>query len=146
MSRFILIPFKGTDTTPSDSSRLGKFGEDLAVKYLEVRGYTVILRNFTVTLGRNSAGARVTGEIDIVAEKDGFIFFVEVKTRRVMIGFSPEDSIDRRKKRQIKRAAAKFGRIFKLGANRFKYLAVGIIIGEGAQRPAIRLSEFGVSE
>ncbi|MBQ8409670.1 MAG: YraN family protein [Clostridia bacterium] len=50
---------------------LGRLGEDLASDYLEKNGYHVIARN--LHLSRN--------ELDIVAEDNDYIVFVEVKTR-----------------------------------------------------------------
>ena len=49
----------------------GKWGEDLAVKFLIGRGFKVIERNFFTTVG----------EIDIIAKKGDDYYFVEVKTR-----------------------------------------------------------------
>jgi putative endonuclease len=46
-------------------------GENLAVKYLEERGYRIRHRNWRS--GKN--------EIDIIAENNEFVVFVEVKTR-----------------------------------------------------------------
>ncbi len=50
-------------------NKIGKLGEDIAVKYLVGKGFEVIERNFL----------RRYGEIDIIAKKDGVIRFVEVK-------------------------------------------------------------------
>jgi len=50
----------------------GKSGEDYAAKTLLENGYIIRKRNFSSR----------SGEIDIIAEKDGIIAFVEVKTRR----------------------------------------------------------------
>ena len=50
---------------------LGKFGEDVAVDFLEKDGYKIVGRN--VKFGRH--------ELDIIAEDKTFIVFVEVKTR-----------------------------------------------------------------
>lgn len=51
---------------------LGKKGEDIALVYLQGNGYKIIECNFRTRLG----------EVDIIAEKDDVIYFVEVKTRR----------------------------------------------------------------
>jgi putative endonuclease len=50
---------------------LGAWGESAAAAYLESKGYTIRGRNVRTPYG----------EIDLVAEKDGSIVFVEVKTR-----------------------------------------------------------------
>ncbi len=50
---------------------LGRFGEDVAVNFLEKDGYTIVGRN--IKFGRH--------ELDIIAEDKNFIIFVEVKTR-----------------------------------------------------------------
>ena len=49
--------------------RLGLYGEDLACKYLQANGYTILERNFR---------CRRFGEIDIVASKAGVLSFIEV--------------------------------------------------------------------
>lgn len=53
------------------STGLGVEGEHMATDYLRERGYVIHERNFISRFG----------EIDIIAEKDGFLCFVEVKTR-----------------------------------------------------------------
>ncbi|AMB58191.1 YraN family protein [Microterricola viridarii] len=53
------------------NQRLGRFGEQQAVRYLESTGYRVLERNWRCK----------HGEIDIVAAQDGRLVFVEVKTR-----------------------------------------------------------------
>ena len=50
---------------------LGKFGEDVAVDFLEKEGYKIVGRN--LKFGRH--------ELDIIAEDRYFLVFVEVKTR-----------------------------------------------------------------
>ena len=50
--------------------RLGPAGEAFAAAWLERHGYSIITRNWRTR----------TGEIDIIAEKDGILVFVEVKT------------------------------------------------------------------
>ena len=50
----------------------GKFGEMYAAKHLEQNGYRIICRNYKTKIA----------EIDIIAENDGCLCFVEVKTRK----------------------------------------------------------------
>lgn len=49
----------------------GNIGESLTAEYLKRHGYEIICRNYTIK----------GGEIDIIAQKDEIIAFVEVKTR-----------------------------------------------------------------
>jgi putative endonuclease len=53
------------------NQKIGNWGESVTAKYLEERGYSVLARNVRTPYG----------EIDIVAQKDGFTIFIEVKTR-----------------------------------------------------------------
>jgi len=50
---------------------LGQSGEKKAEKYLISQGYDVLEKNFRCKFG----------EIDLIAQKDGVLVFVEVKTR-----------------------------------------------------------------
>ncbi|MCJ7656735.1 MAG: YraN family protein [Candidatus Atribacteria bacterium] len=70
---------------------IGKFGEDLASKYLEEKGYKIKERNYRTFLG----------EIDIISEYKGNIIFVEVKTRRSDRFGYPEEAINFNKQRKI---------------------------------------------
>jgi putative endonuclease len=54
-----------------DRQNLGKWGEERAVRELERRGYAILARRYRTR----------HGEIDIVADDDGTIVFVEVKVR-----------------------------------------------------------------
>jgi putative endonuclease len=51
---------------------LGDFGERIAVQHLLAKGYRIRERNFRTR----------EGEIDIIAEGDGVLAFVEVRARR----------------------------------------------------------------
>jgi putative endonuclease len=74
---------------------LGGWGEAAAVQYLEANGYTVLARNLRTA----------HGELDIVAEKDGLLVFVEVKTRSSHSFAYPEDSVTPRKQAHMLSAA-----------------------------------------
>ena len=50
----------------------GKFGEDTAAEYLRKKGYRIVQRNFSCRMG----------EIDIIAENEDYLVFVEVKLRK----------------------------------------------------------------
>ncbi|MBI5414758.1 YraN family protein [Candidatus Peregrinibacteria bacterium] len=80
---------------PTLRRQFGDKGEDLAVEYLKKRGYTILDRNFQTQ----------RGEIDIIAEKDKKIFFVEVKSRRNDFFGDAIESITDQKKEKIYRTA-----------------------------------------
>ncbi len=81
-----------------ESKDLGKRGEDLAVELLIKKNYTIIERNYTF---------EKKGEIDIVAKdpENGFLVFVEVKTRGNLNYGEPEYGITENKRRQLKKMA-----------------------------------------
>lgn len=54
------------------SKHTGELGEALARQYLQQRGYRILEINWS----------SIFGELDIVAEREGALTFVEVKTRR----------------------------------------------------------------
>ncbi len=57
---------------PSSNTQIGQRAERVAADYLERLGYQIIDRNFSIP---------GLCEIDIVAAKDGCVYFVEVKYR-----------------------------------------------------------------
>jgi putative endonuclease len=75
--------------------RLGRKGEDIARRRLESDGYSVLHSNYRV--GRL--------EIDLVAEKDGVLVFVEVRTRKGRSFGPPEESITPAKQSHLVNAA-----------------------------------------
>ena len=91
---------KPSDRKPAapKTAETGKAGERLAVRALKRAGYRVLATNWR-TRG---------GEIDIVAEQNGTIVFVEVKTRRSDSFAAPELAVNSKKRRKLARAAWRF--------------------------------------
>ncbi len=75
--------------------KIGFEGEKLAAKYLKRKGYKIIQTNYRCKLG----------EIDIVAEQNKIIVFVEVRTKHSEKLGLPQYSINTAKRGQISRAA-----------------------------------------
>lgn len=73
---------------------LGNIGEDMAIPYLEKRGYSIIERNATF-LG---------GELDIITQCDWLWRFVEVKYRETTMFGMPEDAMTPKKIKTLLRA------------------------------------------
>ena len=81
-------------------AELGRIGERTAALWLEDNGYTIVGRN--VRMGHD--------EIDLVAETDGFVCFVEVKTRRQYPEYrtpegTPAEAVDFKKQTAMVRSA-----------------------------------------
>lgn len=110
------------------TSELGRRGEQLAAEFLEANGYRIVLANFTVPIGRNTRGAAVTGEIDIVAVEDDVLCFVEVKTRSSDEFADPAATVNRRKQRQIIRASRVYRRAFGLSEMERRFDVVSIVL------------------
>ncbi len=79
----------------SETQKIGEIGENVAVKFLVKHGFTVLDRNYT----------KKWGEIDIVAEKDKKIYFVEVKSvnRETPGDYRPEDNMHPKKLQRLAR-------------------------------------------
>ena len=75
--------------------KTGAVYELKAEEYLLRKGYKILERNF-----RNRSG-----EIDLIAKKDGQLHFVEVKYRTTADFGSPLEAVDFRKQNQIRKVA-----------------------------------------
>lgn len=129
------------DRRPSDSDtsrKLGQAGEELAALFLLKKGYRLVAANYKVPIGRNRAGAQVTGEIDLIGYDENVLCFVEVKTRSSDEFASPLAAVNARKQRQIIRAARMYRKIFRLADTKFRYDAVSIVVARNA-RPQIEI-------
>lgn len=92
----------------------GKRGEDIANQYLINNDYHILSRNFRSKFG----------EIDIIAEKNGTIYFIEVKTRSNLNKGMPYEAIDYRKNHQLHKTALYF--LLNNDYKKYKY-SIGVI-------------------
>ena len=125
---------------PSHHLELGRRGEELAAAYLLQAGYRIVAANFSVPVGRNRAGAVINVEIDLVAYEGATLCFVEVKSRASDWFAPPEANVDRRKQRQIARAARMYRRMFDLAGEPYRYDVVTVVL-PAEEEPA---TEFDV--
>ena len=70
---------------------IGKEGENIATKYLENLGYTIIERNFMAR----------QGEIDIIAKDKEEYVFIEVKTRSSNLFGEPIEAVNKPKQKHL---------------------------------------------
>ena len=76
----------------------GNKGEELASIYLVKKGYTLVERNWRFR----------HWEVDIIASKDRFLHFIEVKTRFSLRYGRPEESITKFKMSNLRNAAEEY--------------------------------------
>lgn len=74
---------------------LGTKGEVLAKDYLMSQGYKILETNFSNQIG----------EIDIIAQQDDTIVFVEVKTRETLRFGYPREAVTKYKQNKIRQVA-----------------------------------------
>lgn len=79
-----------------NAGKTGAWGEVVASRYLRENGYAILAANYRTRFG----------EIDLIACKDGYLAFIEVKTRRSGGALRPCESVDTGKQRKIIRTAS----------------------------------------
>ena len=82
----------------NNNRTVGSIGEDLAALYLQDNDFIIRVRNATSRWG----------ELDIVAEKEGKIYFIEVKTRISTRQGSPYEAVSNLKIRKLSRTIQYF--------------------------------------
>ena len=128
MTSSISTSMDGSPVHTSDHLALGRRGEELAAAYLVKAGYRLVAANFSVPVGRNRAGALINVEVDLIAYEAETLCFVEVKSRASDWFAPPEANVDRRKQRQIARAARAYRRMFDLAGAPSRYDVVTVVL------------------
>ena len=72
---------------------IGQEGEDTATNYLVEKGYTILIRNFRTNFG----------EIDIIAQHNEHIVFIEVKYRSSLDYGPPYEAVNKHKLYKLRR-------------------------------------------
>lgn len=81
-----------------DNKQIGFMGEEIVAKALIEKGYTILKKNFCIR----------GGEIDIIAQIEDIIAFIEVKTRKAECLVSGISAVTRSKQRLIIKTAAAY--------------------------------------
>jgi putative endonuclease len=92
------------DKIMAKHNETGATGENIATKYVEDKGFSVIDRNYR----------KKWGELDIISQKDGILHFIEVKTvsrksyggkfEQEINNYRPEDNMHPWKLQRLRRA------------------------------------------
>lgn len=81
------------------TGQLGALAEQYVSEYLVGKNYRIVGHNYR----------KPWGEIDVIAEKDGIVVFVEVKAnRKEIVGFEPELRVNPGKRHRMARIAQTF--------------------------------------
>lgn len=85
----------------AEHNKIGKIGEEIAVKYLLGKKFNIVERNYLCKIG----------EIDIISHENDSLIFIEVKSKKVKtfleiknLDYKPEDNMSYKKKLRMKRA------------------------------------------
>lgn len=82
----------------TDKIKIGKEGEEAACQYLEGEGYQILDKNFRYG----------SSEIDLIAGRNDWLIFVEVKLRTGGGYGPPEIFVNRAKRDNVRRAAREY--------------------------------------
>lgn len=104
---------------------IGKKGEQVAAAYLKKKGFKIIKMNYINPKGKQ------LGEIDIIAQKEEVIVFVEVKTRKGEVGkVFPEDNLTPGKFRKLEKIAANYLQSRHLQGTSYHFDAITVLFDE----------------
>lgn len=103
------------------SNALGELGERIAARWLERQGYTVRARRWR-------SGHR---DVDLIAECDGIIAFVEVKTRVGTEFGDPVEAVHVRKQRSLVRSAREWLARDGHGGRDCRFDVIGVLLRDG---------------
>ncbi len=115
---------------------VGILGEKLAADYLEKRGYRIRETNYRCH----------EGEIDIVAEHEDFLVFIEVRTRKSRDFGSPEESITPAKMEKLRTVAARYQQTHDELPESWRIDVVAVELDSGNKVSRIELIENAVGE
>lgn len=107
----------------------GKWGEQLAARFLKTNRYRI--QEKRVRVGRHD-------EIDIVAERDGTIVFVEVKTRKNEHYGRPFSAVNKDKRKRLSRAAIGYLKKRKLKPDYIRFDVIEVVGEPSSSTPEIR--------
>jgi len=96
----------------------GRYGEQLAVNHLQAAGYAIITTNWRCPLG----------EIDIIAQKDNVLVFVEVRSRHAETTEASFESVNIRKQTKLAALANDYINAHKLDDMVWRIDVIGVAI------------------
>lgn len=135
---------RSVDTSTTDMKKkpraarqgLGQTGERLAAEELVRRGYHILERNFRCSYG----------EIDLIAEDEQDLIFVEVKTRRGNVYGLPEEAVTYRKRQKIVQVASCYLDLHDCSERSWRIDVVAVQLSKGGRPEELRVYQHAVTE
>jgi putative endonuclease len=121
---------------PTARQGLGRTGERLAAESLLSKGYSILERNFRCR----------QGEIDLVAEDEQDIIFVEVKARRGISFGLPEDALTLRKRRKLVELASYYLDLHTCSDRSWRIDVVAVQFSSSGKLEEIRIYKHAVTD
>lgn len=119
----------GRSVSKTENALVGEWGEDVAVRQLRAEGYDILARRVRPDQDRD--------EIDIIAQRDGTLVFVEVKARRNEDFGRPAMAVDRRKRIALRRGADAYLRRARNPPVRCRFDIIEVIGLRESERPPV---------
>lgn len=115
----------------TQKQKTGNIGENLACRFLIEKGYKIVERNYR----------KKWGELDVVAEKEGILHFVEVKAISNP-NYNPEANLRLWKKQRLSRAIRTYLAERKISENQdFLIDIIAIFLDFSRKKARIRMLE-----
>jgi putative endonuclease len=102
------------------TNALGELGERIAARWLERSGWRIVARRFR-------SGRR---DIDLVAQRDDLIAFVEVKARSGDEFGDPVEAVNHRKQRELTKSAQTWIDRHGRAGESYRFDVVGVLLKE----------------
>jgi putative endonuclease len=102
------------------TNQFGELGERIAARWLEKSGWKILARRY-----RN--GRR---DIDVVAERDGLVAFIEVKARTGQEFGDPVEAVHRRKQRELTKSAQTWIDRHGRSGETYRFDVMGVLLRE----------------
>lgn len=112
-----------------DRSNLGQLGEEIAVNYLTQKGFKIRERNYRCLLG----------EIDIIAEDQETLVFIEVRSRRGTHFGLPQETVNWAKQQRIRKIANHYLKVKGVWRMNWRFDVIGILFDEKSEIKSIEL-------
>lgn len=119
----------------TERQAFGLAGEEVAERWLRRRGWRVLQRRFR-------SGHR---DIDLIAERDGTVAFVEVKARRDGEFGGPMAAVNWKKRRELVRSASIWIDRHGRQGESYRFDVIGVIMDGHAVRVRHVENAFGIS-